>query len=145
MSRPSKIPVSFHFQKAGRLLHRNKLKAFLEKQIKKSEYSLENLQIIFCDDKYLLNINNIYLKHNYYTDIITFDYSNKKKSISGELYISLDRVKENSALFSVSINKELHRVIFHGVLHLLGFKYKKSKDQALIRKKEDEWLFTYGL
>ena len=95
-----------------------------------------DLTIIACTDEYLLEINQKYLSHDYYTDIITFDYSDESV-VSGDLIISLDRIKENATLHSVDFNTELYRVIAHGVLHLCGLKDKSSKDVKLMRNAEE--------
>ena len=97
------------------------------------------LNFIFCSDDYLLKINREYLKHDYYTDIITFDYCDKDV-ISGEMYISLDRVADNARNYKASFDIELRRVIFHGVLHLCGYEDKNDESQALMRAKEDYYL-----
>ncbi|MCL4111441.1 UNVERIFIED_CONTAM: hypothetical protein GTU68_020715 [Idotea baltica] len=99
---------------------------------------LESLNIIFCSDEFLLNINKEYLNHDYYTDIITFDYSSDK--IEGELYISIDRVRENASELDISLNLELHRVIIHGVLHLCGYSDKSEEEEKTMRLKEDTYL-----
>lgn len=95
--------------------------------------------IIFCSDDYLLDINRSYLNHDYYTDIITFDYS-EGIVISGDLFISIDRIIDNSKLFNVSFNQELCRVIYHGFLHLCGYKDKTEEDIKLMRNKESFYL-----
>ncbi len=106
---------------------------------------IDNLNIIFCSDEYLLNMNKDFLQHDYYTDIITFELSEKNApSIQAELYISLDRVTDNATQLQVSIKQELHRVIFHGLLHLLGFKDKTKKDQDQMRSMEEQFLFDYS-
>ncbi len=106
---------------------------------------IDNLNIIFCSDEYLLNMNKDFLQHDYYTDIITFELSEKNApSIQAELYISLDRVTDNATQLQVSIKQELHRVIFHGLLHLLGFKDKTKKDQDQMRTMEEQFLFDYS-
>lgn len=97
------------------------------------------ISLIFCSDKYLLKINQKYLKHNYLTDIITFDYV-KKNTISGDLFISIDRVKENASKFNTSWTKELFRVIFHGILHLIGYNDKTEEERKIMREKEDYYL-----
>ncbi len=97
------------------------------------------IAIILCSDEYLLDINKKFLSHDYYTDIITFDYTEGKR-ISGELYISIDRVKENAKQLGVSFPNELHRVMIHGVLHLCGYKDKTRKDREMMRTKEDQKL-----
>jgi len=94
---------------------------------------------IFCDDEKILEINKQYLKHDYYTDIITFDYSEKDK-ISGDIFISLDTVKSNSEKFNTLYDNELYRVIIHGILHLCGQNDKTPEEEKVMRKKEEEAL-----
>ena len=100
------------------------------------------MDLIFCSDAYLLQINEDFLGHSDLTDIITFDLSDEQES-SAEIYISIDRIRENAKSFGVSVENELHRVIFHGVLHLCGYKDKKPGDIKAIRLKEDEYLQSY--
>jgi len=95
---------------------------------------------IFCNDEKILEINKQYLKHDFYTDIITFDYSEKDK-ISGDIFISLDTVKSNSEKFNTLYDNELYRVIIHGILHLCGQNDKTPEEEKVMRKKEDEALF----
>ena len=95
-----------------------------------------NITVNFCSDDYILQVNEQFLNHQYYTDIITFNYSTSKK-ISGDLLISLDTVQSNSSLFDTSFQSELLRVIVHGVLHLLGFDDKSLEEQKIMRSKED--------
>ena len=103
-----------------------------------SESKLEgDLNYIFCDDEYLLGINQQYLNHDTYTDIITFDYCDGD-TISGDIFISVERVKDNAQEYSVSFEEELHRVMAHGVLHLLGYKDKSEQEARLMREKENE-------
>ncbi len=109
----------------------------------KEGYTLISLSYVFCTDDFLLNINQKYLNHNYYTDVITFDYRTKKNEIHGEIYISIDRVKDNATALSISKDFELHRVIFHGLLHLVGYRDKKLQEIKVIRNKEDEYLNAY--
>lgn len=97
------------------------------------------ISVIFCSDKYLLDVNIEYLKHNYYTDIITFNYVEGNK-VSGDLFISVDRVIENAKKFKTSWIKELYRVIFHGLLHLSGYNDKTPEESKIIREKEDKYL-----
>lgn len=117
------------------------LRQWMNKVAKTHQCKIEQLDFIFCSDTYLLNINQQFLNHDTYTDIITFDYSNalknKPKTISGEIYISIERVKENAKTFKTNYQDELHRVMIHGVLHLCGFKDKKTSEQAEMRKQED--------
>jgi probable rRNA maturation factor len=121
----------------------NLQKPFLKNHIKKlinSEIKrVGDISLILCSDKYLLDINIEYLKHNSYTDIITFNYV-EGNIISGDLFISVDRVKENSTEFNTSLIKELYRVIFHGILHLIGYNDKTEEEQKIMRGKEDLYL-----
>lgn len=134
----------FYLEPVSILKQRNQLKAFLQKTAKQSGRPIDALNIIFCSDKYLLSINQQFLEHDYFTDIITFDLSESKKgAITGEIYISYDRVKDNAKQMNTPISKELHRVIFHGLLHLLGYKDKLKKDQIIMRQMEDKLLTKY--
>jgi probable rRNA maturation factor len=101
---------------------------------------LSGLNIIFCNDEYLLKINRKYLKHDFYTDIITFDHSDKPDSIAADLYISIDRVRENAQNLDIDFYDELDRVIIHGLLHLMGYSDKTPADQKIMREKEDACL-----
>ena len=101
------------------------------------------INYIFCDDEYLLQLNQQHLKHNTYTDIITFPLSSKGEPLIAEIYISIDRVKENAEKFKVPFLHELYRVIFHGALHLCGYKDKGKAEVGLMRKKEDQYLKRY--
>ena len=118
------------------LKRKSELKSWIRSVIEKEKYALGNLSYTFVSDESLLKINIDYLKHNTYTDIITFNY-NEDKKVSGEIFISVDRVKENAKKFDVNFEEELHRVIIHGVLHLCGYKYKTKADSDLMRKKEN--------
>lgn len=133
----------FENKKSG-LRDRLKLKKYLIYIGKKENTLFSSLNIIFCSDDELLSINKDFLQHDYYTDIITFDLTETGEiKKTAELYISIDRVRNNAISYNSSIKKELHRVIFHGVLHLCGFKDKKEKDIKLMRQKEDEYLRHY--
>ena len=109
------------------------------------------INFIFCDDDYLLELNRQYLSHDTYTDIITFDYSEEAKEqrpkanlqISGDIFISVERVRENAGKFNTTFERELHRVIIHGVLHLLGHKDKSAADKSEMRKKEDYYISLF--
>lgn len=98
-----------------------------------------DISIIFCSDEYLLGINKEHLNHDYYTDIITFDYC-EENLINGDLFISIDTVAENAKKFGVEFTNELNRVIIHGVLHLCGYKDKSPKDAAMMRSKENFYI-----
>lgn len=123
--------------------NRTKLKAFLKALFQKEGQGLQSLQYIFCSDAYLLEMNQQFLQHDTYTDIITFELSEVPDETAGEIYISIDRVRENAGKFGVSEELELHRVIFHGALHLCGYKDKSKKEVTLMRQKEDECLAEY--
>ena len=101
--------------------------------------SLKDLSLVFTDDEYLLEVNKQYLNHDYFTDVITFDYS-ELPSVSGDVMISLDRVKDNAHSMELSYELEFYRVVFHGVLHLCGYKDKKNDDVSLMREKEDFYI-----
>jgi rRNA maturation RNase YbeY len=134
------------FNKADKTMtlgNRVALKAFLEKQLKKEGLAIESLQYVFCSDKYLLNINKQFLNHDYYTDIISFDLSETKGQLIGDIYISVDRVKENAKILKTTQANELLRVIFHGALHFCGYKDKKPADAKLMRSMEDRWIRAY--
>ncbi|WP_294271868.1 rRNA maturation RNase YbeY [uncultured Chryseobacterium sp.] len=100
------------------------------------------INYIFCDDEYLLKINQDYLQHDYYTDIITFDYV-KGKTINGEIFVSLQRISDNASTLSREYEEELRRVLAHGILHLSGYKDKTEEEEKLMRSKEDFYLKQY--
>ena len=122
-----------------RLRDKRKLESWLKLAIEGYKKQAESLNIVFCSDEYLHKMNVDFLQHDDYTDIITFDYC-EGKVLKGELYISLDRVKENAKSFGVSFKNDLHRVIIHGVLHLLGHKDKAPGEQKKMRAEEDRLL-----
>jgi rRNA maturation RNase YbeY len=103
-----------------------------------------NLCFIFCVDDFLLDINTKHLGHNYYTDVITFDYT-VNNTISGDIFVSVERVNENARTFGVSFNHELSRVMYHGVLHLCGYKDKSEEERQMMRAKEDFYLKTLSI
>lgn len=135
--------IRFYFQAKASLLERPRLKATLAEIFQTYGKEISSLNIIFCSDEYLLGINRQYLNHDYYTDIITFNYANPGEPIIGEIYISIDRVKENASGLSVSFEHELHRVIFHGVLHLVGFDDQTASAQKQMSSQEDRLLASY--
>lgn len=135
------IPVNFFKEDVRfRLLHQQNLKKWIEGVIKKKNASLVQINYIFCSDKYLLQLNKQFLKHTTYTDIITFNNSQVRKNIEADIFISYERVKINAVKFETSTEDELHRVMIHGVLHLLGYKDKSAKDKKAMRKMEAEML-----
>lgn len=140
------MPINFYKSDISFRLQRSAdLKKFLQQHFFKQTSKKLSLNCVFCSDEYLLRINNDFLQHDYYTDIITFPLEENKTRIVAEIYISVDRVKENASKLGVSLTTELQRVIFHGVLHLCGFGDKTTKEQTLMRKMEDEWIEKFEL
>ena len=128
----------------SRLKDKRKLSAFLKNLIAEHlDVKTAELSYVFCDDEYLLEKNRQFLDHDTLTDIITFDLSESDNELVSDIYISVVRVAENAEKFKVSYNTQLHRVIFHGVLHLCGFKDKAPKDKALMREMEQQCLQNY--
>lgn len=135
--------MEIHFFNApGLLRSRTALKKFLVRQYAKQKLSRKGLNIIFCTDNELLKINNSFLNHDFFTDIITFDYPTDLESYS-EIYISIERVRENAKQLNQPIYQELHRVIFHGVLHIFGFKDKTPSDKQKMTSAENKLLQNY--
>ncbi|RRN77895.1 rRNA maturation RNase YbeY [Pseudoxanthomonas sp. SGD-10] len=139
------LPINFFLEDTGyRLKDKLNIKHWVNQTIIAEGYTLQELNFILCSDEYLLNINQEYLNHDTYTDIITFDNSEEEKVIYGDIFISIDRVKENAKTFKVKTVDELHRVIIHGTLHLLGYLDKKKQDKARMTEKEDFYLQARG-
>lgn len=144
MRNVSQNKIHFHFQsKAFSLKNRRLLKQYILDLFKSEGRSAEAVNYIFCTDDFLLEVNRQYLNHDFYTDIVTFDLSAKDGKIVSDIFISIDRVRENSTLYKVTFVRELHRVIFHGALHLVGYKDKSAKQTKQMRLKEDEYLNSY--
>jgi rRNA maturation RNase YbeY len=138
------MTISFNKADANATLaNRVALKSFIEKKVKKEGYSIDSLTYVFCSDKYLLKINKDFLSHDYYTDIISFDLSEVPGQLIGEVYISVDRVRDNAKTHGTSLKEELHRVIFHGAPHFCGYKDKKPSEAKKMREMEDRWLNAY--
>jgi len=123
-----------------RLQHKTKIRHWLNSVTQQEKHSIIQLNYIFCADEYLLQLNQQYLEHHTYTDIITFDNSEKKGFIESDIFISIDRVKENAANFKVRFIHELYRVMVHGVLHLCGYVDKTKAEKEVMRSKEDFYL-----
>jgi len=135
--------ISFFFLKNKiSLKERTKLKSFIEILFKKEGFKLKSLTYVFCSDEYLLQLNQEFLNHDYYTDILTFDLSLTKEK-EGEIYISVDRIKDNAKKIRRSLNEELHRVIFHGALHLCGYQDKAKAEQKEMTARENYYLNRY--
>ncbi|MEE0910309.1 MAG: rRNA maturation RNase YbeY, partial [Bacteroidales bacterium] len=133
------MAISFSLETKYNLKSRTLIKKWLKQIIENKGYKLGTLSYILCDDDYLLEINKQYLQHEFYTDIITFDYV-ENGVINGDIFISVDRVKENATSFGVSEREELMRVFAHGVLHLSGLKDATSEEASQMRKAENESL-----
>jgi len=143
---PTNTPsnVRFHFLKGSNSLSdRSRLKSFIASLFKREKKRLGEIRYVFCSDDYLLEINRQHLQHDYYTDIITFGLSDPGQPIQAEVYISIDRVRANARQLNNTVKEEIHRVIFHGALHLCGYKDKKAKDQGIMRGMEDKYLRLY--
>lgn len=125
------------------LSHPEHTSQWIHKTIIEENLDQGEVSIIFCSDDYLLKVNQEHLQHDYYTDIITFQYSSNP--VSGDLFISIDRIRENANDYGVSFDTELHRVIIHGILHIIGYKDKTIADVNLIRSKEDYYLSKLSL
>lgn len=134
------------FRSADRQLSlagKTRVKVFIEKLFRKEKTKLGSITYVFCSDEFLLQMNNDFLQHDYYTDIITFGLSEKGEPVEAEIYISTDRVKDNARNLGTSFKEEMLRVIFHGALHLCGYKDKKKSEISMMRSKEDQYLRLY--
>lgn len=132
--------IQFYFENIdNQFVNTKMIIKWIKLLIKKHNFKLGDINYIFCDDEYILKINKEFLNHDYYTDIITFDYVNNK-IINGDIFISIDTVKSNSQKFSTSIENELFRVISHGILHLIGFKDKTDEEQEEMTVQENNAL-----
>ena len=133
--------ISFHIIKNGfKLKNRQEIRKWLKDVISAELRKPGQIDIIFCSDDYLLELNKQQLNHNYYTDVLTFNYSEESTIISGDIFISTDRVKENAHYFNVEEDEELLRVVVHGILHLVGYNDETDTEILLMRKKELEYL-----
>lgn len=141
------MPTPIQFLGKSKFLNsetRIKFRKTLISHSKSNNYEIESLTYVFVDDEYLLELNRTSLNHDTYTDIITFDLSDKEGMIDGEIYISIDRVRENAKTFNVDFYSELTRVIGHGYLHLIGYKDKTKDQQTEMRKQEDLFIDLYN-
>ena len=130
----------------SKLGQKRKVSLFLDELVARHRPEVKKVQLtyIFCSDEALLGMNQQFLDHDTFTDIITFDLSEQKTELIGEIYISIDRIIENAQKFGTDYQQELHRVIFHGALHLCGFKDKTKKDAAMMREQEDNCLQAWA-
>lgn len=135
------IPINFFNEDITfNLKQKGLVRDWIRSTIISENHRLKQLNFIFCSDEYLLNINRQYLNHDTYTDIITFDNSDVKLDISGDIFISIERVCENAKELDLNATEELHRVIIHGTLHLLGYSDKSKSSKAQMTNKEDLYL-----
>ncbi len=134
------MEIYFHFEDIEPInLNTTEISSWLSTITKEEKQSILLLNYIFCSDEYLLKVNQDYLEHDYYTDIITFDNS-ETDEIEGDIFISIDRIKENSQTLKTSFENELMRVMVHGVLHLFGYGDKSTDEEKIMRSKEDAYL-----
>ena len=136
--------IKFHFLHTNfNLSSRTRLKEFILKIFREEGFTVQAINYVFCSDKYLLGLNKAYLHHNTYTDIITFGLSTDSEPIMADVYISVERVRENARIFQSNFLQELYRVLFHGSLHLCGYKDKTKNETRQMRTKEDYYLKLY--
>ena len=132
--------VSFHSEQTDfSIQNQNQVETWLTQVCRQENKKLRELTFVFCSDDYLLQVNQDFLQHDYYTDVITFDYC-EEQNVSGDIFISIDRVVENASSVGVSFPDELHRVMVHGMLHLLGYKDKTVAEKTEMTSKEDYYL-----
>ena len=127
--------ITFNFQYPFRFVKRTQYRLWIREMVQSKSKKIGDVNYIFCDDEYLLSINQQYLQHDTYTDIITFDYC-EEDILNGDIFISIERVRENAQKFEVSFQEELVRVMAHGILHLCGYKDKKKSEAEEMRKQE---------
>ncbi len=126
-----------------RLPAKQALKKFITSSFEKEAKKKLSVSYVFCSDDFLLGMNQAFLKHDYYTDIITFPLSETEKKVEAEIYISVDRVRDNALKLKTGFDQELIRVIFHGILHLVGYKDKTSSQKEEMRKAEEKWIKAF--
>ncbi|MDR3273687.1 MAG: rRNA maturation RNase YbeY [Flavobacteriaceae bacterium] len=134
--------IHYFSQNKFNLKEKLRRKKWLKSTVENEKTKLGEINYIFCSDEQLLEINKQYLQHDFYTDIITFDYR-ENDLISGDIFISTDRVKENAEINQVDFEEEMNRVLVHGILHIIGYKDKTDEDSKLMRKKENYYLSNF--
>jgi len=133
--------ISYFFEGVSEFrLSRLKVRKWLKSVVELEGKKVGDISIVFCSDEYLLKMNNDYLNHDNFTDVITFDYNVGGSVIYGDIFISIDRVRENANTLKVSFSDELHRIIVHGVLHLLGYSDKSRAERVAMEEKENYYL-----
>lgn len=136
--------INFYFLSSDFLLsNRNILKVFILSIFRKYHKKIKSVQVIFCSDEYLLEMNRQFLKHDYYTDILTFNLAGPDQPIEAELYISIDRIRDNAQALKEPFLREVHRVLFHGILHLCGLNDKTAAERRKMRREESVLLRRY--
>ena len=135
--------IQFFFENIDEIPISTATISWLEDVIKTENKKLGEINYILCDDEYLLKVNHDFLDHDYYTDIITFDYV-KGKTISGDIFVSLPRISDNAKTLVRDFNSEFHRVLAHGILHLMGYKDKTEEEITVMRQKEDFYLNAFA-
>ena len=143
MPSQTKSKIYFYYQTKFNLGERTRLKKFIASIFRMEKKPLVRLNYIFCNDRQLLKINQQYLGHDFYTDIISFGLTEGTEPVEGEVYISIDRVRENAANLQIGFREELLRVIFHGALHLCGYRDKNRQEIKRMRNAEDLYLSKY--
>ena len=133
--------ITFNSETSFTLKNQNKLVKWIGDVVSSEGFQVAEINYIFCDDSYLNKINQEFLNHDTFTDIISFDYT-LGKEVGGDIFISIERVLENAEKFNEVFENELHRVMIHGILHFMGYKDKTKKEKTLMRTKEDENIFT---
>lgn len=137
--------INFHLEDIEiKIQQKLKIKSWLKSVIESEGFKLGDVNYVFCSDDYLLQINVEYLDHDFLTDIITFDNSEEKELIEGDIFISVERVKDNARTFEVSFEYELKRVLVHGILHLCGYLDKTDEEEKLMRSKENHYLQLFA-
>jgi len=131
--------INYFFEEINKIEIHSKISEWLENLIQTENKKPGDINYIFCDDEYLLKVNQDYLDHDYYTDIITFDYV-KGKTISGDIFVSLPRILDNASTLSQDFDSEFRRVLAHGLLHLCGYKDKTKEEESTMRQKEDFYI-----
>ena len=129
--------ISFNYELEFKLENEEQYSSWISNVISSENKKEGDINYIFCDDEYILEINKQYLDHDYYTDIISFDYS-VGNELHGDIFVSIERVRENAIEFDVTFDEELKRVLAHGVLHYCGYKDKTEEEELVMRSKEDE-------
>lgn len=142
---PASLGIHFFFEEVSLELPEEQLVNWIQTVLQIEQKRLQSIRFIFCQDDFLHQINVAYLNHDTLTDVITFPYSEEQAAIDGEIYISIDRVKENATIYQVPMMQELYRIIVHGILHLCGYEDKDENSKKRMKEKEDFYLKRLAL